>query len=120
MIKIKAAVYLILGSMMCWNSFRNGHIAMAIGIAVFTLCAVGITLAAIGTRKIVWDDSGVTIHKFPSAPKFIPWSHLEKMRVDHLGYHVRTKHSKFKISTKNMPESLLEKIRSSIRQNESK
>lgn len=115
--KIKAIVYAIMGGMMCWNAFQKGHYTMTIAIGVFTLCAIGITVAAIGTRKITWDATGITINQFPSSSKFIPWSQLEKMRVDHLGYHVRAKNIKFKISTKNMPESLLEQIRSNIKSN---
>ena len=114
---IKAFVYALMGFIMCWNTFQKGHITVAIAIGLFTLCAIAITLAAIGTRKITWDESGITIRKFPAAPKHIPWSSLEKMRVDHLGYHVRAKYTTFKISTKNMPDNLLEQIRASIREN---
>ncbi|MEN8661175.1 MAG: hypothetical protein ACN4GF_01655 [Lentimonas sp.] len=112
---IKAFVYALMGFIMCWNTFQKGHYVLTIPIALFTLCAIAITLASIGTRQITWDESGITIRKFPAAPRHIPWSSLEKMRVDHLGYHVRTRNSTFKISTKNMPESLLEQIRSSIK-----
>ena len=114
--KIKAFVYAIMGLMMCWNTYQQGHLAISIAIAVFTLCAIAITLAAIGTRQITWDESGITIKKFPAAPRHIPWSHIEKIRVDHLGYHVRTKYTTFKISTKNMPNNLLEQIRASIKE----
>ncbi len=119
MIKVKAGAYALMGFMMCWNTFHKGHYAITCAIAIFTLCAITITLAAIGTRKITWDDSGITVRKFPSAPKHVPWSQLEKMRVDHLGYHVRAKNTKFKISTKNMPENLLETIRTHIKANKS-
>lgn len=115
--KIKALIYAIIGGMMCWNTFNKGHVTVSLGIGFFTLAAIAITLAAIGTKKITWDGSGITITKFPSAPIHIPWSQLEKMRVDHLGYHIQSKRTKFKIRRKNMPDHLLEKLRASIRDN---
>ncbi|MGJ8639154.1 MAG: hypothetical protein ACSHYA_07145 [Opitutaceae bacterium] len=115
--KVKAFAYALMGFMMCWNTYQKGHYTVTASIAFFTVCAIAITLAAIGTRKITWNDSGITITQFPTAPKDIPWAQLEKLRVDHLGYHIRSKHTQFKVSKKNMPESLLKQIRESIRQN---
>jgi hypothetical protein len=115
--KIRAIIYAVMGAMMCWNLFQRDYYIVSISIGLFTLCAIGITLAAIGTRKITWDEKGITINQFPSSTRFIAWSELEKIRADHLGYHVRATSSKFKISTKNMPEALLEQIRSSIKAN---
>ena len=115
--KIKAFVYVILGGMMCWNTFQKEYYVMTACIGLFTFSAIVITLASLGTRKIMWDEKGITIEKFPSASKFVRWEQLEKIRVDHLGYHIRASTTRFKISFKNMPESLLEKIRESIKAN---
>ena len=101
----------------CWNAFQKGHYSLTLAIAIFTLCAIAITLSAIGTKKITWDESGITVRKFPAAPKHIQWNQIEKMRVDHLGYHIRSKRAQFKISTKNMPDSLLNELRKNIRKN---
>jgi len=115
--KTKAFVYAIMGSLMCWNTFQKGHYALTAAIAFFTTCSIAITLAALGTRKITWDPAGITIQKWPSATKQIPWSRLKKIRIDHLGYHIRSDSTVFKISKKNMPDTLLKKIRESIKAN---
>ncbi len=91
---------------------------MTAGIAFFTLAAIAITLAAIGQRKITWDAKGITVTKFPAAPVDIRWDELEKMKVDHMGYHIQARHAKFKISRNNMPAPLLEKIRANLRTKE--
>ena len=92
---------------------------MSACIGLFTLGAIGITLASLGTRTIIWDEQGITIEKFPAPAKFVRWEQLEKIRVDHLGYHIRASNTRFRISSKNMNESLLEKIRASIKANKS-
>jgi len=115
--KIKAIIYAILGGILCWNTYKQGHYNMTAGIAFFTGCAIFITLAGLGKRSISWDEKGVTLKKFPSAPTEIRWAELEKMKVDHLGYHVKAKNANFTVSRAKMPASLLSRIRESIQQN---
>lgn len=117
MLKVKAVIYAIIGGMLSWSSYKNDHFSMAISIAAFTICAIGITLLRIGSRKITWDDRGITILKWPAAPKEIEWSELELIRVDHLGYHLRARQKTYKISKKNMPDSLLARIREAMKAN---
>lgn len=100
---------------MCWGTSQQGNWLMTSGVAFFTACAVGVALSPFGKRQISWDESGIRIKKFPAAPVDIRWSELEKMKVDHLGYHVKARNQKFRIGRKQMPADLLAKIRDSIR-----
>ena len=115
--KAKALIYFVLGVMMCWFTVRQGNYLMAVGIAFFVLCAIAITLASIGQLEITWDDVGITLTKRPKPSTFIEWSDIQKMNVDHLGYHIKTAQTGFRISRHNMPKELLQKIRIHIREN---
>lgn len=90
---------------------------MAAGIAFFVACAIAITLTSIGRLQITWDELGVTLSKKPKPPILLQWSDMHKLKVDHLGYHIKTRQTSFRISKDKMPKELLKKIRASIREN---
>ena len=115
--KIKALIYAALGFMMSLSAFRQENYLMALGILFFVGCAIAITLTSIGRLQITWDELGVTISKKPKPPILLQWSDMQKLKVDHLGYHIQTRQTNFRISKDKMPKELLKKIRSSIREN---
>ena len=115
--KIKALIYAALGFMMSLSAIRQEHYFMAAGILFFVGCAIAITLTSIGRLQITWDELGVTISKKPKPPILLQWADMQKLKVDHLGYHVKTRQTNFRISKDKMPKELLKKIRSSIREN---
>ncbi|CAA6677408.1 MULTISPECIES: hypothetical protein [unclassified Lentimonas] len=115
--KIKALIYAALGFMMSLSAFRQENYLMAAGILFFVGCAIAITLTSIGRLQITWDELGVTISKKPKPPILLQWTDMQKLKVDHLGYHVITRQTNFRISKDKMPKELLKKIRSSIREN---
>ena len=115
--KIKALIYAALGFMMSLSAFRQENYLMAAGILFFVGCAIAITLTSIGRLQITWDELGVTISKKPKPPILLQWSDMQKLKVDHLGYHVKTRQTNFRISKDKMPKELLKKIRASIREN---
>ena len=115
--KIKALIYAALGFMMSLSAFRQENYLMAAGILFFVGCAIAITLNSIGRLQITWDELGVAISKKPKPPILLQWSDMQKLKVDHLGYHVQTRQTNFRISKDKMPKELLKKIRSSIREN---
>ena len=115
--KAKALIYAFMGALMCWSALQRDHYLLAVGIALFVTGAIVITLYSIGRLEIAWDERGVTLKRWPKAPTFVRWSDLHKLSVDHLGYHIRAKKTGFRISRHNMPKELLQKIRSSIREN---
>ena len=90
---------------------------MAAGIAFFAACAIAVTLTSIGRLQITWDELGVTLTKRPKPPILLLWSDMQKLKVDHLGYHIKTRKTNFRISKDKMPKELLKKIRASIREN---
>lgn len=116
--KFKAFIYLILGISMCWVTFRQGNYGMSAGIFVFVAIAIAVTLASIGQTEVSWDQQGITIKKKPKPPKFIGWTDLKKLKVDHLGYEVIGRRDSFRLRKENMPKDLLLKIRDSLRANE--
>jgi hypothetical protein len=115
--KAKSLIYAFMGVLMCWSAIQQGHYLMATGIAFFVICAIAITLLSIGRLEITWDEVGITLRKRPRPSTFINWSDIRKLTVDHLGYHIKTPQTGFRISKHNMPKELLQKIRSSIREN---
>jgi hypothetical protein len=115
--KIKALIYAALGIMMSLSAFRQEHYLMAVGIAFFVACAIAITLTSIGRLQITWDELGVTLRKRPKPPILLQWSDMQKIKVDHLGYHIKTRQTNFRITKDKMPKELLKKIRASIRAN---
>ncbi|MFQ3226128.1 MAG: hypothetical protein ACI8Z5_002398 [Lentimonas sp.] len=115
--KIKALIYAALGLMMSLSAFRQENYLMAAGILFFVGCAIAVTLTSIGRLQITWDELGVTISKKPKPPILLQWADMQKLTVDHLGYHVQTRQTNFRISQDKMPKELLKKIRSSIREN---
>ena len=115
--RLRAFIYACLGLAMCWGTYRQGNWMMTAGVAFFSGCAVAIALSPFGKKQISWDESGITIKKFPAATISISWRDLEKMKVDHLGYHIKARQDRFRISRKRMPEDLLAQIRASIRTN---
>lgn len=115
--KAKALIYALMGILMCWSALQRGHYLLAAGIVFFVVCAIAITLLSIGRLEIAWDAIGITLRKRPKSPTFINWSDIQQLKVDHLGYHIKTPTTGFRISRHNMPKELLQKIRSSIREN---
>ncbi len=115
--KIKALIYAALGIMMSLSAFRQENYLMAAGILFFVACAIAVTLTSIGRLQITWDELGVTISKRPKPPILLVWSDMQKLKVDHLGYHIKTRQTNFRISKDKMPKELLKKIRSGIREN---
>ena len=116
--KIKALIYAALGVMMSLSAFRQENYLIAVGILFFVGCAIAITLSSIGRLQITWDELGVTISKKPKPPILLQWSDMQKLKVDHLGYHIITRQTNFRISKDKMPKQLLKKIRASIRENQ--
>lgn len=117
MIKIKAIIYAALGFMMCWSTYKQGNYLMMLGIACFVGAAIFFTLSSFGKTQITWDDDGVILKKFPGKRLDIPWDAMTKLKVDHLGYHVTSKYSNFRIGQNRMPKDLLLQIRKSIAAN---
>jgi hypothetical protein len=115
--KIKALIYAALGIMMSVSAVRQQNYLMAAGIVFFVACAIGVTLNSIGRLQITWDEIGVTLSKKPKPPILLQWSDMQKLKVDHLGYHIQTRRTNFRISKDKMPKELLKKIRASIRKN---
>ncbi|MBT4757898.1 MAG: hypothetical protein HOO08_05840 [Opitutae bacterium] len=115
--KIKALIYATLGAMMSISAVRQQNYLMAAGIVFFVACAIGVTLNSIGRLQITWDEIGVTLRKKPKPPILLQWSDMQKLKVDHLGYHIQTRQTNFRISKDKMPKELLKKVRASIRQN---
>lgn len=104
-----------MGVLMCWSALQRGHYLLAAGIVFFVTCAIAITLLSIGQLEITWDAVGITLRKRPKPATFVHWSDIRQLKVDHLGYHVKTSKTGFRISKHNMPKELLQKIRKSIK-----
>ncbi|KRP36087.1 MAG: hypothetical protein ABS34_08950 [Opitutaceae bacterium BACL24 MAG-120322-bin51] len=115
--QIKALIYAALGIMMSISAVRQQNYLMAAGIVFFVVCAIGVTLNSIGRLQITWDEIGVTLLKKPKPPILLKWSDMQKLKVDHLGYHIQTRQTNFRISKDKMPKELLKKVRASIREN---
>ena len=115
--QIKALIYAALGIMMSISAVRQQNYLMAAGIVFFVACAIGVTLNTIGRLQITWDEIGVTLRKTPKPPILLQWSDMQKLKVDHLGYHIQTRQTNFRISKDKMPKELLKKVRASIREN---
>jgi hypothetical protein len=115
--KIKALIYAALGMMMSVSAVRQENYFMAAGIVFFVVCAIAVTLSSIGKLQITWDELGVTLSKKPRPPILLKWSDMQKIKVDHLGYHIQTKQTNFRIGKERMPKELLKKIRESIKAN---
>jgi len=90
---------------------------MTIFITLFTLAMVALTLSTIGRMRISWNKDGITLSAFPKKPKLIHWKDLEKVSLDHLGYHVSATSGRFKIRKKSMPDDLLKQIKENVRLN---
>ena len=73
--------------------------------------------SSIGRLKISWDEKGITLAAFPKKPRLLLWQELEKISLDHLGYHVHSESGQFKIRKNVMPDDLLYMIRENIRIN---
>jgi len=116
--KIKALIYALLGGMVAWGYWQRGDPGMAAFIAVFTLAIIALTLSPIGRLRISWDDSGITLSAFPKKPRHIRWDELEKVSLDHLGYHVTARTGRFKLRKQVMPEALLERIKENVKKNQ--
>lgn len=118
--KVKALIYAFMGVLMCWSAIQREHYFLAAGIIFFVAGAIAITLLSIGRLEITWDDVGITLRKRPKPSTFIHWSDIRHMKVDHLGYHVKTPTTGFRISKHNMPKELLQKVRENIKENREK
>ena len=115
--KIKALIYALLGGMIAWGYWQRGDQAWAVFISLFTLAVMALTLSSIGRVKISWDDEGITLAAFPKKPRLILWQDLEKVSLDHLGYHVQATSGQFKLRKNAMPGDLLQRIKENIRLN---
>lgn len=111
----RALIYAALGGLMLIINLKVGNHTMAYGIGFFALCAITITLTDFGRTKISWNDSGISIKRAMKPERFVRWCDLQKLRVDHLGYHVKSRSANFRISKNNMPQELLAEIRRNIR-----
>ena len=114
--KIKALIYALLGGMIAWGYWQRGDDKWAVFISLFTLVIVALTLS-IGRLKISWGEEGITLAAFPKKPRLLPWKEIEKVSLDHLGYHVQGKNEQFKIRKNLMPDDLLNRIKENIRLN---
>lgn len=115
--KIKALIYVLLGGMVAYGYWQRGDAGIAIFISAFSLFIAGLSLSSIGKLKIRWDEDGITLAVFPKKPKLLRWSELEKISLDHLGYHIKASNGQFKIRKNIMPENLLKRIKQNIQQN---
>ena len=115
--KIKALIYAILGGMIAWGYWQRGDESWAILISLFTLVVMALTLSSIGRLKISWDEEGITLAAFPKKPRLLLWQDLEKISLDHLGYHVQAGNGQFKVRKNVMPDDLLYRIKENIRLN---
>jgi hypothetical protein len=115
--KIKALIYALLGGMIAWGYWQRGDEGWAIFISLFTLVIMALTLSSIGRLKISWDEAGISLAAFPKKTRLILWQDLEKISLDHLGYHVRARNGRFKIRKNVMPDDLLRRIKENIRIN---
>jgi hypothetical protein len=115
--KIKALIYALLGGMIAWGYWQRGEAGWAIFISSFTLVIMALTLSSIGRLKISWDEAGITLVAFPKKPRLLLWQDLEKVSLDHLGYHVQAKSGQFKIRKNVMPDDLLRRIKENIHLN---
>ena len=118
--KIKALIYALLGGMVAYGYWQRGDASTALFITVFTLFIMGLTLSSIGRMKITWSDDGIELIVFPKKPKKILWNELEKVSLDHLGYHVKASTGQFKIRKNMMPDNLLKRIKENVRSNQGK
>lgn len=116
--KIKALIYALLGGMVAWAYWQRGDTGMALFITFFTLAVMALTLSPIGRLRISWDDTGITLAAFPKKPKQIRWEDLEKVSLDHLGYHIVARTGRFKIRKNVMPDHLLQRIKENVRKNQ--
>ena len=115
--KIKALIYALLGGMVSWGYWQRGDKTWAIFISLFTLVIIALMLSSIGRLKISWDEVGITLAAFPKKPRLLLWQDLEKISLDHMGYHVKAGSEQFKIRKNVMPADLLGRIKESIRLN---
>ena len=115
--KIKALIYTLIGGMVAWGYWQRGDEKMAVLVSVFSVLSIALTLSPIGRMRISWNDSGIIIRAFPKKPKEIRWEELEKLTLDHLGYHIIARTGRFKIRRAAMPEHLLARIKESIKKN---
>lgn len=115
---IKAFIYALLGGMVAWGYAQRDDTGMAIFIGIFTCAIMALTLSPIGRLRIDWDASGITLSAFPKKPRHIRWEELEKVSLDHLGYHITARTGRFNIRKKAMPNNLLQRIKESIRENQ--
>ena len=115
--KIKALIYGLLGGMITWGYWQRGDREWAIYISLFTLVIMSLTLSSIGRLKITWDKDGISLTAFPKKPRLILWQDLEKVSLDHLGYHVQGRCGQFKVRKDVMPPDLLHRIKENIRVN---
>ena len=115
--KFKAIIYVLLGGMIAWGYWQRGDAGWAIFISLFTLVIMALTLSSIGRLKISWDENGITLAAFPKKPRLLLWQDLEKISLDHLGYHVQAGSGQFKIRKNVMPDDLLQRIKENIRIN---
>jgi hypothetical protein len=115
--KIKALIYALLGGMIAWGYWQRGDESWAVFISLFTLVIMALTLSSIGRLKISWNEEGITLAAFPKKPRLLLWQDLEKLSLDHLGYHVRARDGQFKIRKNVMPNELLHRIKENIRIN---
>ena len=115
--KIKALIYALLGGMIAWGYWQRGDAAWAVFISLFTLVIMALTLSSIGRLKISWDEAGISLVAFPKKPRLLLWQDLEKLSLDHLGYHVHARSGQFKIRKNVMPADLLRRIKENIHLN---
>jgi len=116
--KIKALIYAILGGMVGWAYWQRGDTGLAVFIVLFTVGIIALTLSSLGKMRISWDKEGISLTAFPRKPKLIHWEDLEKVSLDHLGYHVQATSGRFKIRKATMPENLLKRIKENIHLNQ--
>ena len=116
--KIKALIYILLGGMVAWGYLQRGDEKMAALVSIFSVLSIALTLSPIGRMRISWNDTVITLKVFPKKPKKILWTDLEKITLDHLGYHIIARTGRFKIRRVNMPNELLLKIKESIKKNQ--
>ena len=103
---------------MAWGYLQRGNEKMAALVSIFSVLSITLTLSPIGRMRISWNDKVITLNVFPKKPKKILWTDLEKITLDHLGYHIIARTGRFKISRVNMPNELLLKIKESIKKNQ--
>ena len=75
--KIKAIIYVSIGSIIAWEYWQQGNEMMAALVTIFSILSITLTLSPVGRMRISWNNSGIRLSVFPKKPQNIQWEDLE-------------------------------------------